>query len=135
MICTEVLEHVRNWRVVMSNLKQLLAADGVLLLTTRSFGFPYHAFPYDFWRYEVDDMRVIFSDLMVEDTASDPGKPGVFVKARRPQQFVENDLDGYELYSMVKRRRCRRRQRASTSPCSRTSGASVASSASGCRRR
>jgi SAM-dependent methyltransferase len=107
VICTEVLEHVRNWRVVMSNLKQLLAANGVLLITTRSYGFPYHAFPYDFWRYEVDDMGVILSDLDVEDSASDPGKPGVFVKARRPERFLENDLAGYELYSMVRRRRSR----------------------------
>lgn len=105
VICTEVLEHVRNWRVVMANLKQLLAADGMLLITTRSFGFGYHAFPYDFWRYEIDDMRNIFSDLVVEDVSSDPGKPGVFMTARRPAQFSENDLSGYELYSIIKDRR------------------------------
>ncbi len=107
VICTEVLEHVRNWRIVISNLKQLLTPDGVVLITTRSFGFPYHAFPHDFWRYEVDDMRTIFADMTIEAMATDPGAPGVFVTARRPLHLIERDLTGIRLHSMIKRRRCR----------------------------
>ena len=107
VICTEMLEHVRDWRVVVSNLKRLVAPGGVLLVTTRSIGFPYHAFPWDFWRYENDDMRAIFSDLLVENVESDPTAPGVFMTARRGPELVENDLAGYELYSMVRKGRCR----------------------------
>lgn len=107
VICTEMLEHVRDWRSVVSNLKRLVAPGGVLLVTTRSIGFPYHAFPWDFWRYENDDMRAIFSDLMVENVESDPTAPGVFMTARREAQFVEKDLAPYELYSMVRGDRCR----------------------------
>ncbi len=107
VICTEVLEHVRDWRLVISNLKRLLAADGVLLITTRSFGFKYHAFPYDFWRYEVEDMRAIFADLTIVDLDTDPGVPGVFLTARRPTSFVETDTSAISLYSMVTRGRIR----------------------------
>jgi SAM-dependent methyltransferase len=112
VICTEMLEHVRDWRVVISNLKRLVAPGGVLLVTTRSIGFPYHAFPWDFWRYENDDMRAIFSDLEIENVESDPTAPGVFMTARRGSRLVENDLSGFELYSMVRRGRCRELNRA-----------------------
>ena len=37
----------------------------------------------------------------------DPSSPGVFVKVRKPVPFVEANLDGYELHSMLKGRRCR----------------------------
>jgi SAM-dependent methyltransferase len=107
VICTEVLEHVRDWRLIINNLKTLLAPDGLLLITTRSFGFPYHAFPYDFWRYEVDDMRRIFSDMTVLDVATDPVAPGVFLTLRQPLEREEQDLSEIELYSMLKRRRAR----------------------------
>jgi SAM-dependent methyltransferase len=104
---TEMLEHVQHWRAAVSNMKRVLKPNGVLLLTTRSEGFPYHGFPHDFWRFSVDDARVIFGDLTIETLEADPSKPGIFLKARRPVDFAERPLDDIELLSMIKGRRIR----------------------------
>ena len=46
-------------------------------------------------------MRAIFSDMTIEALVPDTDDPGVLVKARKPLDFVENDLSDHALYSMV----------------------------------
>lgn len=105
LISTELLEHVRDWRAVIHGFKQVLRPGGVLLVTTRSRGHPYHGYPSDFWRYEVEDMRQIFGDLEIEALEEDPIEVGVFLKARKPHEFQERALDELALYSMVTKKR------------------------------
>lgn len=107
VICTEGLEHFLPWRMAVSHLKGVLATGGVLLVTTRSEGFPLHGFPYDFWRFSVGDIQAIFSDLIIERCEADSDQPGVFFKARRPASFREVSLAAHELYSIVRLRRIR----------------------------
>ena len=104
LVSTEMLEHVRDWRRVVINFKHVLRPGGSLLLTTRSYGFGYHGFPYDFWRYELSDLRQIFADFTIENLEADPLSPGVFLKARKPGDFVEQNLDVC-LYSIITNRR------------------------------
>lgn len=107
VICTELLEHVRNWRLVISNLKGVLKPNGILLITTRSIDFPYHGYPFDFWRFQKSDMEIIFSDFRIEVLENDPESPGVFLRARKPNTFKENDLISYQLFSVIKNKRVR----------------------------
>jgi SAM-dependent methyltransferase len=107
VVSTELLEHVYDWRKAVANLKAVLKPLGVLIITTRSRGFRYHGFPSDFWRYGIDDMRAIFSDLIITAIEKDPLSPGVFIKAVKPAHFVENSLGSHRLYSIIAKSRRR----------------------------
>lgn len=104
-VSSEMIEHVQDWRRAISQIKAILKPGGAVLITTRSYPFPYHDYPYDYWRFELDDMRTIFSDMKIEGLEPDESAPGVLVKARKPDNFAENDLSRHELYSMVAQRR------------------------------
>jgi len=74
------------------------------LVTTRSPGFIYHGWPYDFWRYEPEDMKHIFRDFHIEQLERDP-QQGVLVKCIKPQDFHEIEPGNYPLFSIVTRRK------------------------------
>jgi SAM-dependent methyltransferase len=105
VISTEMVEHVKNWRKAISNIKRVCKPGGTVLLTTRSKGYGYHGYPFDFWRYETQDMKEIFSDFEILTLERDPEAPGVFLKARRPRRFLEADLSAYKLYSILSKQR------------------------------
>jgi SAM-dependent methyltransferase len=94
VVCVEVLEHVEFWQAAVMEMKKVLRPGGVLLLTTRSPGFPYHAHPSDFWRFTIDDLEQAFRDFDVITLIKDPQQdhPGVLLKARRPSVFSPVDL-------------------------------------------
>jgi SAM-dependent methyltransferase len=104
VICTEMMEHVKNWRRAIYNMKDVLNVGGCILLTTRSKGFHRHDYPADYWRFEVNDMRYIFSNFVDVVVESDPGdangtpSPGVFVYGVKTNDML--DLSDYNVYSM-----------------------------------
>lgn len=97
VISTELMEHVVDWRKVISQLKLMVRPNGLLFVTTRSPGFPYHPYPIDVWRYTADHFRQIFSDMKILVLADDPMVPGIFIKAKKATPFVEKDLSGIEV--------------------------------------
>ena len=86
VISTEMLEHVVEWQPIVVQMVDVLAPGGLLLITTRSPGFPYHPYPVDTWRYTVEAMRDILATagLLIREIAADPQAPGVFAVAIKP---------------------------------------------------
>jgi SAM-dependent methyltransferase len=105
VVATEMLEHSRDWQAAISSMKRLCRGGGLLLLTTRSRGFPFHAPPHDFWRFEPEDFRAIFSDCEILSIEADGTEPGVFVLARKPHEFTERELGTLPVYSILLRKR------------------------------
>jgi Methyltransferase domain/Glycosyl transferase family 2 len=100
IISTEMLEHAENWRAAIYNMKALLKPGGVILLTTRSVGFPRHGYPSDYWRFSPEDMSKIFADYN-GITCPDPQVPGVFIQAVKSTGDVPAvDLSKIEVHSM-----------------------------------
>lgn len=101
VIATELLEHVRDWKLVVNNMKELSKRGGSVYITTRSYGFPFHGYPLDFWRYEVKDMQTIFSDFRILALQKDSHEPGVFLRAEKPDGYRPNNLEDVAIYSMI----------------------------------
>lgn len=102
LIATELLEHICYWRKAVHNFKQIIKPNGILILTTRSKGFRLHGYPHDYWRFECEDIKHIFSDFFLEILVKDPSYPGVFLKAKKPNIYIENDISDYNVYSIIK---------------------------------
>lgn len=84
IVCTEVLEHVERWFQFLTAVWSVLKPSGVLLLTTRSPGFPLHNYPADYWRFTVRDMLAIFESQEILTVTADPtSDPGVGVIVRK----------------------------------------------------
>lgn len=112
VISTCTLEHVRDWKSAISNIKRVCKENGVIIVIAPSV-WPVHEFPYDYWRYRVKDMINIFSDcriVTIKEIARTPYLVSIFLprtanvyaKIRKPLRFNENDLSKYRLYSIVK---------------------------------
>jgi len=102
-IATELIEHVRDWKNAINNLKKVTKKGGIILLTTRSKGTKYHGYPYDFWRFEIDDFRYIFSDFTIKNLEKDKSTlPGIFIKAIKPYSFIEKKIENFSVYSIIK---------------------------------
>lgn len=91
LICTEVLEHVEDWLGFLQAIWSVVKAGGILLLTTRSPGFPLHNYPSDFWRFTVRDMIGIFKSQDLLTVTADPtADPGVGVIVRKRNGILFN---------------------------------------------
>ena len=66
VLCTEVLEHVKNPFVVEQELRRVTKKGGMLILSTR-FVFPLHDVPHDYWRFTKYGLKELFKEWEVVD--------------------------------------------------------------------
>jgi SAM-dependent methyltransferase len=92
VISTEMLEHAKDWRTAVEQMKDVLRVGGLLVVTTRSKGFPYHGYPHDYWRYRIEHFQQIFADMSILTLQNDPMHPGVFLKALKGEATGSIDL-------------------------------------------
>ncbi len=80
VFCLEMLEHAKDWKQSLVNMFSVLKKDGLLILTTRSPGFPLHDYPSDHWRFTQKNMADIFDGLIPHiQNDYDEFMKGVFV--------------------------------------------------------
>jgi len=81
----------KSWAVV-AEVVRALKRGGLLVITTRSPGFPLHSYPYDFWRYTVDDFKKIFHGMRILRLMEDPQAPGVLFAGVKIREFEIPDI-------------------------------------------
>jgi SAM-dependent methyltransferase len=62
ILCTEVLEHLKEPQPCVDEIHRLLRDDGLVFVSTPFF-YPVHADPYDFQRFTEDGLRHLFRDF------------------------------------------------------------------------
>ena len=66
VLCTNVLEHIFEIELAISNLTALVKQDGYLIISM-PFIYPLHDEPEDYWRLTEHNLRNLFSDFLIED--------------------------------------------------------------------
>lgn len=98
IITTETLEHIKDWRTAINEMKQVLKPGGLLILTTRSPGFPQHDYPHDYHRFTQTDIEHILRDMAIINIKTDPQASGIFAMAYKPTQFELCDNTDYNVH-------------------------------------
>ena len=91
-----------DWRSAINDMKGMLKRGGYI--TTVEKGFPLHAYPHDFWRFDLNDVRGMFSDFDIITLKRDI-EHGILLKAKKPDSWIPAKLDNIDPYSVLLGRR------------------------------
>ncbi len=70
VLCTEVLEHVKDPKKVISEIGRVLTPGGQVILTTR-FVYPLHDAPHDYWRFTKYGLGELFKNWKVMELVAE----------------------------------------------------------------
>jgi len=81
VICNEMLEHDNAPWLTIEIMHKLVKKNGLLLISTPTFGFPLHRHPKDYFRYGEDAFREIifkgFKILKLDEVKDSEGNPAL----------------------------------------------------------
>jgi len=77
LVSGQCFEHVKNPFKLMSEVRRVVAIDGLVMLTA-PFIFPEHRYPVDCWRFMSDGWQTLFDENGIEMVKTEyvPGKKG-----------------------------------------------------------
>jgi hypothetical protein len=88
VVCLEVLEHDPRFWETMTAIKKLMKPGAYFFLSVPTYGFGYHGYPKDYYRFSQDSFKevllsgfTVFDMTRVKDTV---GQPGLMALARLP---------------------------------------------------
>lgn len=97
VISCEMMEHVKDWKTAINNMKKVVKVGGKIIITTRSPGFHFHEYPNDFWRFTDNDIKSIFSDFNIISVENDSHRdPGIFICCEKKNNQIRK-LDNIEV--------------------------------------
>lgn len=99
ILSTELMEHVEDWITVVNNMKDIVKVNGYIFLTTRGKGMIKHGYPYDYWRYEIEDIKDIFSDMDIIVLERDTELPGILLLVKKNSNN-KKDINNIKLYNI-----------------------------------
>lgn len=70
ILCTEVLEHLKDPRRAIAEMRRVLKKEGVLIVTTR-FIYPLHDSPHDYWRFTKYGLKELFKEWEITELVSE----------------------------------------------------------------
>jgi len=101
IICQSTLEHIRQWKKAVNNMKSLLSVDGLIYISIPDKEFHFHGYPYDWWRFSQKDLESIFNDF--EIIRSDKIGMINLLIVKKINRTI-SDISNYKLYSILRKK-------------------------------
>lgn len=93
--CADTFEHIEDWRGALRAMWSVLKPGGRLLLTTVNKQKGLHAYPNDYWRFDLADFEAIFAENLQKTEVK-----GFSVMVIAVKKGPLGDLDNIKLYNI-----------------------------------
>jgi SAM-dependent methyltransferase len=93
VLCTEVLEHLRDSRLAISEMNRVLKKDSKLILSTR-FIFPLHQEPEDYWRFTEHGLKELLKSWKIKKLSKDFSNITTLAVLTQRLAFTSNNIFG-----------------------------------------